>query len=590
MGKESKENSKKKKGPKKKKSQIFAEHKPVFVGGIIAAVAIAGIVGGIYWYIESIKDTKKDGLVTDYSSFWYNDTLMTNDPFWGWGAVGSTRYVISQIAEGLFEYDITSETTKIVPNLALNGTWSFDVLNFTCELRQNVTFHDGTPFNATAVKWNFDRLHNLLGNLSYPYIWYHADGKLILNRTEIVDDYTVKFVLNRQFIPFKAMLCSLQSFILSPSTASLNDFIWVDTELIGTGPFKYEYSTWLKDPTYLIYYTENTTLVANPDYWGGPPEIKKLVFKYYEQPDEHEKRFYDMIEGKLDLTYLWPWKENYTDYPEITLHYHNSSVINCVWMKNDLINATMRKAISYAFNYSKMLAYEETRWEGGVIKCKSPLSKGILYSNWVDFDVPYYNLTYARQILQEVNWNATAGGLIANDNITAGNEWESLVTDGTPLAIYNHSYNVAWDLDVFYKDLIVENLKQIGIEINLVPFLPGEGWKRAWSHFYQSGWYPDYNDPSNNINPLFSNKADGHSNWGNVNDTEVQQLMENGLNEIDNEARRQLYYDIQQLLIEEVYPCIWTYTEAYCNVHGPNLGGINYYLWPYKSLYKTAHY
>ncbi|MFX0021181.1 MAG: ABC transporter substrate-binding protein [Candidatus Hermodarchaeota archaeon] len=579
----------KKKSPKK----VFKDlKKPIIGGSLVATFAIVGIFGGVFLWLGAIRE-RKDILKTSYEGLWYNDTLW--DEWWGGIEAESSRIVISQIAEGLFKYDITEEYTDIIPNLALGGNWSPDGLNLTCQLRESVRFHDGTPFNATGVKWAFDRLQNLLDNMTYPDIWYHLDGKPILNRTEIIDIYIIRFILNRPFGPFKALLCRMDSFILSPSTAPLNDFIRVDTNLIGTGPFKYNSSTYSYDPILLNYYTENTTLVANTEYWDGPPKLKKIVFKYYAQPQDHIKRLEDMISGKIDYTYLWPWNAyNYSVDPRIKIICYNTPDIWFIWMKNNLINSTMRKAISYAINYTKMLVYEGSRWEGGVIRVRSPLSIGMLYSNWEDFDVPYYNLSFARQILKDVNWNETAGTLTANDNITAGNEWESLVNHGTPLAIYNYTYVVSSTIMNFYKDLLVENLKQIGVEINLIPAVGGPGgdfWdKIIWSHFIQLGWGPDFNDPTSNINPLFSNKADGFENWGNVNDSLVQQWMEEGLIESDETAREQLYYDIQKRLIEKVYPVIWTYSPLYCQVHGPNFRGIDYNLWPYIQLFKDAHF
>ena len=591
MGLETKEKGTKEKGTKKKgskKKRIFVEHKPVVVGSMIAAVAIAGMVGGIIWYIEAIQQGKmKDTLISSYDGLWFNDTLW--EDWWGYGAALTAQMIINQIAEGLFQYEIIEDYTRIAPCLALNGTWSPDGLNFTCHLRRDAKFHDGTPFNATAVKWNFDRLQNLLNNMSYSGIWYDFEGNMILNRTEIIDTYIVKFVLNRPFIPFPSMLCSLQSSILSPRIAQLNDFIEVDTNLIGTGPFKYDSSTYLYEPIYMLYYTVNTTLLANPDYWGGPPKLNKLIFKYFENNTE---RYEKMIKGEIDLTYLYPWApENYTDHPEITLNYIDTSMVNYVLIDNSLINATMRKALSYAVNYSKILDIERPRYEGGVIRARSPLSKGVLYSNWEDFELPYYNITIARQVLKDVNWNGTAGALTANDNITTGNEWENLVTAGNPLAIYNFTYVVTSWWHNAYKDLVTENFKQIGIELNPIPLATWWEYRiSANSQFLIVGWYPDYNDPSSCINPMFSNKADGFENWGQVNDTLVQQWMDAALIEKNETTRERLFYNIQKRLIEEVYPCMWTYTERYCNIHGPNLRGINYNLWPYKESFKEAYF
>jgi peptide/nickel transport system substrate-binding protein len=579
----------KKKSPKKVLSDL---KKPIIGGSLIATFAIAGILGGIFLWTGAIQK-RKNILKTSYEGLWYNDTLW--DDWYGEFESKSSLTVLYQIAEGLFKYEIKDEYTNIVPNLALNENWTPDGLNLTCQLREDVRFHDGTPFNATAVKWAFDRLQNLLDNMTYSYIWYHLDGKPILNRTEIIDNYIVKFILNRPFGPFKALLCNKDSFILSPSTAPLNDFIRQDTDLLGTGPFKYNSSTYFYNPILLNYCTENTTLVANSEYWDGPPKLKTIVYKYYAQPQDHIKRFEDMVSGKIDYTYLWPWNaDNYSVDPRITITCYNTPDIYLIFMKNNIINSTMRKAISYSINYTKMLAFEGARWEGGAIKVRSPLSIGMLYSNWEDFNVPYYNLSFARQILKDVNWNETAGALTANDDITTGNEWENLVNHRTPLAIFNYTYVATSNVMNFYKDLLVENLKQIGVEINLIPAVGGpEGdfWdKLIWSHFLQLGWEPDYNDPTSNINSLFSNKADGFWNWGNVNDSLVQQWMEDGLIESNETIRGQLYYDIQKRLIEEVYPIIWTYSPLYCQVHGPNFRGIDYNLWPYIQLFKDAYF
>jgi ABC-type transport system substrate-binding protein len=562
--------------------------KPIIGGGLIVVIAIAGIVSGIVLFTQ--KEEERGTFSIPYFGLWAYDTLFDKTKLPMPTALGKMTHsvmVINQIAEGLFEYEITDEYTSIIPNLALGCDWSSDGLIFTCLLRKGVKFHDGTPFNATSVKWHFDRLHNLINNITYPNIWYHFDGILVLNRTEIIGEYAIRFVLNRPFVPFKAMLCSFQSYILSPRVAPLNDFIDIDTNLIGTGPFKYNSSAFLYDPIKEEYYTVNTTLLPNLEYWDGRPDLDAVVFKLI----EYDEQYFSMLSGEIQSAELGNRApEDYTSNPGFTLEYWNSTDIWYLSIRNDLINATMRKAFSYAFNYTKFMIYAKTRADGA-IRSRSPLSKGMLYCNWEDFELPEYDIVIARQYLKEVNWNGTAGALTANDNITEGNEWESLVTSNTPLAIYNFTHHITHSTHNFTASLLVEISKQIGVKINLIPAT----WvdysaKLLKSHFAIWGWGPDYNDPCNNINPLYSSKADGFDNWGQVNDSLVQQWMEKGLIERNETMRAQLYYDIQKRLIEVVYPCLWLHTPVFCCVHGPGLRGIDYNLIPYKVSFKDAYF
>jgi len=119
--------------------------------------------------------------------------------------------VIDQVCERLFTYNLTNSSLPLIPQLAsnfgiwegpnLDGTW-----NYMVSLRSDVYFHDGTLFNATAVKWSFDRLHYFieqgLTDIALLYRFYDTitqDFVLIINRTEIVDEFEVRFVLNQPY-------------------------------------------------------------------------------------------------------------------------------------------------------------------------------------------------------------------------------------------------------------------------------------------------------------------------------------------------------------------------------------------------------
>ncbi|MFX1296058.1 MAG: ABC transporter substrate-binding protein, partial [Promethearchaeota archaeon] len=115
--------------------------------------------------------------------------------------------VIDQVCEGLYGYNTSDPGLSLIPILAESiGTFSPDMKNFTVNLRQGVKFHDGSPFNATAVKWSFDRLAYLINNnkskLAELYQYYNSTLKTyvpIIKETNVISDYVVSFILNEPY-------------------------------------------------------------------------------------------------------------------------------------------------------------------------------------------------------------------------------------------------------------------------------------------------------------------------------------------------------------------------------------------------------
>ncbi|MFX1326645.1 MAG: ABC transporter substrate-binding protein [Promethearchaeota archaeon] len=537
-------------GPKKKRKLFKTLNKKQKIGiGTTGIIAIAAIVSGVYFFWE-LQEKSEPIFICGL-----NDKPDSIDPLINPGPKYVNLMILDQITEGLFTYDQNKTDTPIVPNLALNGSWSPDHLNFTCTLRQNVTFHDGTPFNAAAVKWNFERIYRFSKIMQYNQIWawnysYHnSEGKTYINHTVIIDDYTIRFVLNQPYVPIKDLLALWQSYILSPTSTPENEPLSIYTDkLIGTGPFIFD-SCQVDIDGYII----KTEMSANPHYWGGKPSINKVTFLYLNDIERMDR----MLSGELsyamgvrDDTIL----DTFRDTPEITVMQKTGLSFLYLNMNNQKVNVTMRRAISYAFNY---IHYIKEFWGGHAVRAKSPIPKQIRYSNWDDFDVPYYNISITRQILKDANWPGTIN-LTADDNITAGNEWEKLVTNNTPLATYNFSsFHSGMD---FIGNLVIEDLKQIGVKVNLNRLTQIEYFDKLYKREFEiftGGWGAAMLDPVEIINPCYSYKLDGaEANFCSFNDSQVQQWMEDALQEFNETAREQLYFNIQQKIIEELNPVI----------------------------------
>lgn len=167
-------------------------------------------------------------------------------------------------------------THEFAPGLAESWTVSADGLTYTFTLRRDVKFHDGTPFDASAVKANLDRIADpqtqsqkavfMLG----PYV-----------ETEVVDTYTVVIHLKEPFAPLLDSLSQVYLGMASPTALRQ----WgADYQLhqVGTGPFRFvEYAP-----------NDHLTLARNPEYaWGprlfahqGPAYLDEIVFRFYTDP------------------------------------------------------------------------------------------------------------------------------------------------------------------------------------------------------------------------------------------------------------------------------------------------------------------
>lgn len=161
--------------------------------------------------------------------------------------------------ENLAKFD---EKLRIVPGLATKWEQSKDGMTWTFFLRKGVKFHDGTSFNAEAVKIFVERMIGpekpSRAGLYTPFV----------NSVEIVDDYTIRMHLKAPFAFFLNNLAHSASGIISP-TALKTYGKDISRRAVGTGPFKFV--EWI--------HGDHLTMVRNDDYWGGKPYLDKIIVK-----------------------------------------------------------------------------------------------------------------------------------------------------------------------------------------------------------------------------------------------------------------------------------------------------------------------
>jgi len=540
---------------------------------------IASITGLILYFIPPELDVPLPDKGTLVFGTMYGPVDI--DPQVAWDSASIDA--IDQVCEGLFSYNLSYPEMAIIPNLALSGTWNSVGSNFTCILRQGVTFHDGALFNADAVIFTWDRMAwalnttgtNTDGITQVAELYEFPNGTPIVKDVIKNGDYSITFELNGPYIPFEALLCFSASYILSPDSTPAMEYIDTYTgDIVGTGPFVYDdYEPGV-----------NVTFHAFDNYWKGRAQIKKLVFSIITDANARNAA---LLTGDIDLLSdpLYSSLGLFDATEGITLEEGpHSTVTQYLGMNNRLINVTVREAISYAINYDYII---DVYREGNAVRMESPVPKGIRYANCT-FDVPVLNLSRARTVMQSmgfgVGWDVTPDGP------------DELLWEEATFITLNHTYNIGSSYREDILVLLQDNLGKIGIVV--------EGAGMTWGGFiyrlyeignlhrnmlqlYWIGWGPDYNDPSNFINPLFTNRSvasngaqyDGYAAaieagrdplalWDNV-----QLLMEAGLSETDPIAREAIYDRIQELLIEHDRPWAWGWVSKRYAAWDSNLHG-----------------
>ncbi|TNF19310.1 MAG: ABC transporter substrate-binding protein [Rhodobacteraceae bacterium] len=193
--------------------------------------------------------------------------------------------ILMNLYDGLVRYK--DGTLEVEPALATGWEISEDGTVYTFTLRKGVTFHDGSPFNAQAVKFNFDRMldesHPFHDTGPFPLAFFFS----AVDSVEAVDDLTVRFTLNAPYAPFLSNLAYPTGLIVSPAAVEQHgaDF---GRNPSGTGPFTF--AEWRSN--------EAVVVEANAGYWDGAPELQAVVFRPI---TDANTRTAEMLAGGIDL-------------------------------------------------------------------------------------------------------------------------------------------------------------------------------------------------------------------------------------------------------------------------------------------------
>ncbi|SFN63727.1 peptide/nickel transport system substrate-binding protein [Cohaesibacter marisflavi] len=199
-------------------------------------------------------------------------------------AVNDFRILVNMY-DGLVRYK--DGTLEVEPSLAKSWTISDDGMTYIFKLREGVKFHDGTDFNAEAVKFNFDRMlkddHPYHDTGPFPLAFFFSSVKEVT----AVDPLTVKFELNAPYAPFLSNLAYPTGLMISP--AAVEEYgKEVGRHPAGTGAYKF--AEWESNA--------KVVLEKNADYWDGAPALEAVI---YRPITDANTRVAEMLAGGLDV-------------------------------------------------------------------------------------------------------------------------------------------------------------------------------------------------------------------------------------------------------------------------------------------------
>ena len=482
---------------------------------------------------------------------------------------GSNDVPSEQVRDTIYEPLLTQdENFEIVPVLAEEyeqideTTWEF-------KLREGVTFHDGSEFNAEVVKSNIERVKDVAKASPRSFL---LD---MVTEVNIIDDYTVELVTEYPFAPLTNNLTHGAGKMISKdlidadyqqaldeagSDLSLEEYYelrdaggdeheavaneisayvgqLVETEPVGTNYFKFD----SRSPG------EQTSVVRNDDYWGDTSKLDGVTFKVVSEPGS---RIAELESGSSDaiLATLSSNIERVDSNEDVTLLRNESVSIDYIGFnteKEPFNDPKVRQAITHAFDSEAVL---EGVYNGSGTPAEAPLAPGVLgYSE--DLEGLDYDMERAQELLDEAGVEDLTINLMVNDDNP----------ERVDVALW-----------------LQESLSTLGIKVNVEQvewgaYLAATG--EGEHDMYILGWSNSTGDPDNGIAPLFhSDNIGPDGNRSFYSNPELDSILDEARQSTEESEREQLYMDAQQILVDDA-PAIFIRHGENLNAHGNHVEG-----------------
>ena len=396
---------------------------------------------------------------------------------------------------------------SLTPELAESWEIQEDGKRVVFKLREGVKFHDGTDFNAEAVKFNLDRrMDEAVGSPQRKQL------AGVISKVEVVDDHTVAVITETPFAPLLSYLAERPGFMISPAAAEKygEDF---GSNPVGTGPFVFK--EWTRGSRIVV--------EQNPDYWeeglpyldgvvlsdmgGSVVGMQRLMTAELDYIDSLTPQDLQLLEGAdgIELAqiivgrwYSYQWQ----------------------WDKPPFDNAKLRKAIAHAIDRDRL---NEVTMRGQARLSNGPTPTGLWWhaDGLVGYD---YDPEMARKLIAEAGAKGMEIGLATPEN------------------------QVLRQLN----QLVQEQLNEVGLKVELKPVAQSEWYSRVVEraiNFTPMRW-TQRPDPDGLLSILFH--SGGFANSTGYSNPEVDRLLEKARMTFDQPQRKELYDQAHGLILEDL--------------------------------------
>jgi peptide/nickel transport system substrate-binding protein len=410
------------------------------------------------------------------------------------------RQVQNSIYDKLFDVDKNGE---IIPMLAESFEVSPDQKTYTLKLKQGVKFHDGTDFNADAVKFNLER-----------YLIDTSNRKSELkdiSKIDVVDPYTVKIELSKTFSPFISILTDRSGMMVSPEAAKKygDDYI---NHPVGTGPYIFvEHVN-----------GDHITLKKNESYWNGVPKIDEVNYRVFPNGNA---ALQNLKSGQLDFLIDVQPKEIATikDDPNLTMIAEPSMAFMAIFLnvtKEPFTNKYIRQAVNMAIDREALV---KVVFDGYATPANSPFAPGNIANG--DSDKPIKPDPEAIKALLAKGGKPDGFTFKLQIGITPVNE-----QSGTVVQNMLKPYGINVELEKFEKSTLSDN----AINGNFVGTLYG------WSGRL---------DPDQNFYRYLV--TDQQNNYSRLSNPDLDKLIKDARAELDPAKRKIIYDQAMEIVHDE---------------------------------------